>query len=196
MNTDQVKELPAYHAAEQYVTAALNEERDVGIVDTDERATEAVAVLEQIARAQDAVGKHRESAAAPAAQQILNIRNVFNELEDLLTGAESRVLKQLSDFEANGARRFEPLDAEHPLVTGDDLCPGCKQPFTEGDVTTLVSVGPGDDPEARKRATEGRAYTGVAIPAHYACVTGISDETAEELEEGAELEQAQAASEL
>ena len=64
---------------------------------------------------------------------------------------------------ANAAR-----DAEKGLK-----CPGCSKPFEEGDMTTLVSIGPGDDEDARQRCSEGRPYNGVAIEAHYACVTGM-----------------------
>lgn len=69
-------------------------------------------------------------------------------------------------------RAFEPLKADHPLVTGDKTCPGCQKPFAAGDVTCLVTIGPGDDPEERKKAKEGRAYNAVALPAHYGCVIG------------------------
>lgn len=71
-----------------------------------------------------------------------------------------------------GPRWFGPMTATHPLV--GEKCPGCSSPFEEGDITTLVFVGPGDDPEAQRKAREGGSYTGVALPAHYACVTGLA----------------------
>lgn len=69
-----------------------------------------------------------------------------------------------------------PLKADHPLVTGTgtytDNCPGCQQRFKEGEYVTLVTVGPGDDVEAQQAARDGRAYTAVAMAAHWKCVTG------------------------
>lgn len=68
--------------------------------------------------------------------------------------------------------RFPPLPADHPLVTDCDLCPACRRAFRRGDVVTLRSVGPGDDPDQRQRARAGVNYIAVAIPVHYACATG------------------------
>lgn len=69
--------------------------------------------------------------------------------------------------------RFGPLKADHPGV--GEICPGCKQPLKVGDIPELVAIGPGDDPEERQRAREGRPYNAVAIIAHHACVTGKED---------------------
>lgn len=49
-------------------------------------------------------------------------------------------------------RKFGPKRADHPSV--GELCPACKKPFQVGDFTTLVALGPGDDPEAQERARE------------------------------------------
>jgi hypothetical protein len=65
------------------------------------------------------------------------------------------------------SRRFGPKPADHPSVGQD--CPACHKPFVEGDYTTLVALGPGDDPEAQQRAAAGYAYTAVAVEIHYAC---------------------------
>lgn len=70
------------------------------------------------------------------------------------------------------ASAFPPLKADHWLVQRKGACPGCKQTFKAGDITTLVKVGPGNDPEEREKARHGRPYNAVALPAHYACVTG------------------------
>lgn len=74
-------------------------------------------------------------------------------------------------------RKYPPLQADSPLV-GDpkQFCPGCKQQFVEGDIVTIVVIGPGDDPEARRAHREGLAYTAVGVAAHYACVTGEDDQ--------------------
>lgn len=52
------------------------------------------------------------------------------------------------------------------------VCPACREPFREGDYTTLVALGPGGDSEARERAREGRPYNAVALEVHWACCTG------------------------
>lgn len=67
-------------------------------------------------------------------------------------------------------RKFSPLPKEHPLI--GDICQACQQPFKEGDITTLVALGPGDDPKAREYCREGNTYNAVAIPIHWACATG------------------------
>lgn len=64
-------------------------------------------------------------------------------------------------------RKFGPKKADHPS-TGKP-CAACKRLFKEGDYTTLVPLGPGDDTEARERAKEGRAYNAVAVEVHYEC---------------------------
>lgn len=49
-------------------------------------------------------------------------------------------------------------------------CPGCLKPFLKGQYTTLVTIGPGDNEEARERKEANRPYNAVAIEAHYDCV--------------------------
>lgn len=71
------------------------------------------------------------------------------------------------------ARRFGPKAADHPSVGRP--CAACQEPFTEGDFTTLILIGPGNNPESRRRAREGQAYNAVAIEVHWACVTGETD---------------------
>lgn len=70
-------------------------------------------------------------------------------------------------------RRFGPKTADHPSVGKE--CQACHSPLREGDFTTLITLGPGDDDEARERAREGRPYNAVAIEVHYACVTGMAE---------------------
>jgi hypothetical protein len=67
-------------------------------------------------------------------------------------------------------RKFGPKAADHPGVGRE--CPACHVPFSAGDYTTLVLLGPGDDPESQQRAREGRAYNAVAVEVHWACATG------------------------
>lgn len=45
-------------------------------------------------------------------------------------------------------RKFGPKPKDHPSI--GKPCPVCHRVFKEGDYTTLIPVGPGDDPEARK----------------------------------------------
>ena len=73
-------------------------------------------------------------------------------------------------------RPFGPKSADHPSVGTD--CPACHVPFAEGDYTTLVTLGPGSDPEEQQRATEGRPYNAVAVEVHWTCATGYSDTVA------------------
>lgn len=72
----------------------------------------------------------------------------------------------------NCGRQFPPLAAEHPLVTDQHSCAGCEEIFRTGDVTTLVIIGPGNDPDAQDKAYLGRVFNAVAVPVHYTCATG------------------------
>ena len=66
--------------------------------------------------------------------------------------------------------RLEPKPDDHPTI--GDRCPACGKPFREGDYTTLVPLGPGDDPENQRKARENQAYNAVAVEAHWKCATG------------------------
>lgn len=70
----------------------------------------------------------------------------------------------------NPLRKFEPLPEGHPAI--EIKCPGCQQKFQVGDVTTLIALGPGDDPEEQKKCREGKAYNAVAVIIHWSCATG------------------------
>ena len=67
-------------------------------------------------------------------------------------------------------RKFGPKRADPPSVGTD--CLACHKPFQEGDYTTLVALGPGEDQEAQDKAKIGRVYNAVAVEVHYACATG------------------------
>lgn len=74
-----------------------------------------------------------------------------------------------------GSRVFGPRPS-----TDDDTyppCPACGDWFVAGDYTTLIVLGPGDDPEYRQRCREGRVYNAVAIEVHAACATGDESQT-------------------
>ena len=68
-------------------------------------------------------------------------------------------------------RKFGPKTKDHPSI--NELCPACKKPFKEGDYTTLIALGPGDDPEARQKAQTGKPYNAIAVEVHYDCSGGI-----------------------
>lgn len=67
-------------------------------------------------------------------------------------------------------RKFGPKKKDHPSIGRS--CPACEEEFEAGDYTTLIALGPGDDPDARKKAREGRPYNAVAKGVHWACATG------------------------
>jgi hypothetical protein len=51
-------------------------------------------------------------------------------------------------------------------------CPACGVLFAKGDYTTLIALGPGNDPEQQVLARQGRSYNAVAVEVHWACATG------------------------
>ena len=67
-------------------------------------------------------------------------------------------------------RKLEPLAKPDAILSM--ICPGCGDPFRLDDIVTLVPIGPGLNPESCQRAREGRPYTAVAVPVHWACATG------------------------
>lgn len=74
----------------------------------------------------------------------------------------------------SGPRKFRPLPETHPLVTDQIKCQACGKVFLAGDVTTLIALGPGDDPDTQQKAYEGKAYNAIALPVHYSCAYGKS----------------------
>lgn len=71
-------------------------------------------------------------------------------------------------------RRFGPKHEDHPSV--GKKCPACNAFFVAGDFTTIVPLGPGNDPEERERAATGKPYNAIGLEVHYACATGLEDE--------------------
>lgn len=70
-------------------------------------------------------------------------------------------------------RKFGPMAADNTAV--GRKCEACSKPFKAGDYTTLIALGPGDDPEEQEKARSNRPYNSVAIQVHYSCATGIID---------------------
>lgn len=77
---------------------------------------------------------------------------------------------EVTPMPMNDVRPFGPKDADHPSVGKE--CPACGIPFKPGDWTTLIALGPGDDPEAQERAKMGRPYNAIALEVHWSCATG------------------------
>jgi hypothetical protein len=63
-------------------------------------------------------------------------------------------------------RKFGPKKGE------SRRCPICDDWIVAGEYSTLIALGPGDNPEARKRSRESRPYTAVAVEVHWSCATG------------------------
>jgi hypothetical protein len=70
-------------------------------------------------------------------------------------------------------QRMGPLSADHPAV--NKPCPGCRRLILAGAFVTLLTIGPGEDPEERMKARDGRPYNAVAVVAHWECVTGQTE---------------------
>jgi hypothetical protein len=71
-------------------------------------------------------------------------------------------------------RNMGPLGLDHPLVKNETpKCPGCDQSFQAGDHVTLVTVGPGNDPESRDKRDRGLPYNAVALPVHWDCAEQV-----------------------
>jgi hypothetical protein len=47
-------------------------------------------------------------------------------------------------------RIYGPMAPDHPSI--GEPCMACDTPFKAGDMTTLIALGPGDDPEAQRAA--------------------------------------------
>lgn len=71
-------------------------------------------------------------------------------------------------------RKFGPKTADHPSI--GDICKACNMPFKEGDFTTLVALGPGNNPEAKEKRDAGKHYNAVAIEVHWDCSTKEQNE--------------------
>lgn len=51
-------------------------------------------------------------------------------------------------------------------------CLACRKNFKEGDFTTLIPLGPGEDEEQRLKCREGRPYNAIGQEIHWVCATG------------------------
>ena len=52
------------------------------------------------------------------------------------------------------------------VAPNDKPCSACGTAFKEGDYTTLIALGPGDNTKAQRLARAGRAYNAVAVEVH------------------------------
>lgn len=75
---------------------------------------------------------------------------------------------------ASAVQIYGPKEKDHWSV--GKLCPACNEPFEVGEYTTLISLGPGKDPEARRKAAAGEQYNAIAQELHWQCATGEDPE--------------------
>lgn len=54
-------------------------------------------------------------------------------------------------------------------------CAACHKQIERGQAYTTAALGPGMDPEERKRAREGKEYNPIRVALHWACATGEED---------------------
>lgn len=64
-------------------------------------------------------------------------------------------------------RKFGPKEKSHPSVGTE--CPACHKEFKEGDYTTLIPIGPGDNRGSQEKAKAGLGYNAVAVEVHWDC---------------------------
>lgn len=65
-------------------------------------------------------------------------------------------------------REFPEIKPGHPLAAAP--CPACSQPLADGRPVTLLTLGPGNDPEDQEKHASGSWYTAAGIPVHSACL--------------------------
>jgi hypothetical protein len=107
-----------------------------------------------------------------ARQVIEQLEPNVHRVEDLWLRVEKNLhaVKRYAATKPLPPQRMGPLSADHPAV--NKPCPGCRRAILAGAFVTLLAVGPGDDPEEREKARNGRPYNAVAVAAHWECVTG------------------------
>lgn len=71
-------------------------------------------------------------------------------------------------------RKYGPKKEDSPTL--GRCCPICNHYLLIGDYTTLIPLGPGEDPQERRKCRLGQFYNAIAIEAHYDCVTGGPEE--------------------
>jgi hypothetical protein len=64
-------------------------------------------------------------------------------------------------------RKYGPKSVDHPSI--GTQCAACGKPFKVGDYTALIELGPADDPEERKLASEGEIYNAACVEIHWDC---------------------------
>ncbi len=69
------------------------------------------------------------------------------------------------------SQRFGPKTANHPSIGQN--CPACGVPFKEGDYTTIVPLGPGNNEDEQAKARQSLPYNAVSLEVHWTCCTGF-----------------------
>jgi len=71
-------------------------------------------------------------------------------------------------------RKSEPLPSGHPYLSVPvSRCAACQEFLKQGDVYTLVALGPGLDKEQQDKCRQQFAYSAIAVPVHWTCATGL-----------------------
>lgn len=96
--------------------------------------------------------------------------NVSGQILLLLFGSPKTKGQSRGGYQVSELRKFGPKPDDASSI--GNPCPACRKSFKAGDYTTIVSLGPGDDPEEQAKARTGRAYNAVASEVHFACATG------------------------
>jgi hypothetical protein len=86
-------------------------------------------------------------------------------------GVAMSALRCKGGEERAAMRAYEPLTADHPCVDND--CAVCSDPLEEGDVTTVIPLGPGSDEDDQAKAQRGGWYSAYGVVAHASCA-GLS----------------------
>jgi hypothetical protein len=82
-------------------------------------------------------------------------------------------------YESEGRQQLKAIQRIGPLRFNDQtigyMCFACLIPFKVGDYTTLVKLGPGNDPVKQECERKKLPYDAVFLQVHFACGTGIPD---------------------
>ncbi len=70
--------------------------------------------------------------------------------------------------------KSEPLPSGHVYLNAPvSRCAACQLFLEQGDVYTLVTLGPGPDQAEQGKCREHHDYVAVAVPVHWTCATGL-----------------------
>ena len=67
-------------------------------------------------------------------------------------------------------KKLGPMNSGDPSI--GHPCHACGKAFMDGDYTTMVVLGPGEDPTEQVKCRQGLTYNAVAVEVHWECATG------------------------